>query len=301
MTKQILFLLFSFLAFGVEAQIDLQNSTVSTIPHWNLGETQVYHITESEIALTGEDTTSVEILEFDTQIKVVDSTSAGFIIEWTRKNIKGSVATQVKMENVLLDFPILITIDIYGSSLNLLNWEDIIAHVNGKLARLQADSSMISTQLNQLKRRFRDKESISNSAIRDINQFFVYHGAKYLLGETITTNIKVPNNYGGDPLDATGAIVLDELLPDNNTYIVKSFQNINPQQLTAVTYDYLSRLNIVDGALPAYEEFPTILKQIWGGSEIHGPSGWVIYSQESEQITSGEDVTLRERFIEIVN
>lgn len=290
------------MAFGLNAQIDLANSTVSAIPHWNMGEIQNYHINESEIVLAGKDTTSLDILDYDVKIEVVDSTSVGYIIEWTRSNLSTNTESKSShlQEKLLSDFPIIVTIDIYGSNLNLLNWEDIIAHANSHIIRMQSDPTVDPTQLNQLKRKFTNKESISNTSIRDIEQFFAYHGAKYLLGETIKTDIKVPNNYGGDPLDGTGAIVLDELLPDNNTYIIKSFQNINSQQLTAVTYDYLSRLNIVDGELPDYEDFATITKQIWGGSELHGPSGWVIYSQESEQITSGENITLHERFIEIL-
>lgn len=304
MKKQILLFLLA-LTFGqLSAQIDMIDSTVQVISYWKMGETQQYHVTESEVVMIKEDTLSSIENSYDVEIKVSDSTSYGYILDWTRRNFQfsNSNSLEVQLEAILSDTPIKLTTDTYGSSIEVLNWENLSKTVTDKCAPLSveyADKPAALTKINQVLRKHASKESIETFITRDVNQYFAYHGAKYKLGETITENIKIPNNYGGDPLDATAAMVLDELLPENNTSIIKSFQNINPQQLTAVTYDYLKSLNIVEGSLPAYEDFPTVTKQIWGGSEIHSTSGWVIYSQESEQVTNGDDVTLKDRFIEI--
>ncbi len=291
---------------ALSAQIDMSDSTVQVISYWKLGDVQDYHFTESEIVLTNEDTMSIEVNSFDVDIKVSDSTSVGYILEWTRSNFQFSSSNflDVQLQAILSDIPIILATDVYGSNVQVLNWETLSNAVNDKCSLLlmeYTDKPTLLTTINQTKRKYISKASIETFVIRDISQYFTYHGAKYKLGETITEDIKIPNNYGGDPLDATAAMVLDELLPENNTSIIKSFLNINARQLTAVTYDFLKSLNIVEGSLPSYEDFPTVTKQIWGGSEIHSNSGWVIYSQESEQVTSGDDVTLKERIIEIVN
>ena len=301
------FLLLAIFGIGpMSAQIDMSDSTVQVISYWKLGDVQDYHLTESEIVMTNKDTISIIENAFDVEIKVTDSTSVGYILEWTRKNFQfsSSNSLDVQLQAILSDTPVLLTTDIYGSNVQVLNWETLSNAVNDKcsLMLIEYEDNLAGlTKINQTKRKYVSKESIETFVIRDVSQFFAYHGAKYQLGETITEDIKMPNNYGGDPLDATAAMVLDELLPENNTSIIKSFLNINARQLTAVTYDYLKSLNIVEGSLPSYEDFPTVTKQIWGGSEIHSNSGWVIYSQESEQVTSGDDVTLKERIIEIVN
>lgn len=283
----------------------MRDSTAQVISYWSLGEVQNYNVTETELIQTKQDTVSYVVDSYDLNIKVSDSTSVGYILEWTKTNLRFSDSNplEVELQAILSDTPILVTTNIYGSDIGVLNWEDISNIVNKKCQVLLTeynDKPVAQSLINQTISKHSNKESFETFVIRDVNQFFAYHGARYKLGETITTAVKIPNNYGGDPLDANSAMVLDELLPENNTFIIKSFQNINSQQLTAVTYDYLTSLNIVEGDLPPYEDFPTVTKQIWGGSEIHSTSGWVIFSQESEQITSGNNVTLKERVIEIV-
>lgn len=307
MKKQIFLFLLTMLGVGpMSAQIDMSDSTVQVISYWKLGDVQQYNLKESEIVMTKEDTVSVVNNSYEIEIKVTDSTSVGYIIEWTRRNFQfsNSISLDVHLQAILSDIPIILTMDVYGSGVQVLNWEILSNAVNDKCNPLLIeynDQPAAVAKINQTKRKYISKASIETYVIRDVIQYFAYHGAKYKLGETISEDIKIPNNYGGDPLDATAAMVLDEILPENNTSIIKSFQNINPQQLTAVTYDYLKSLNFVEGSLPSYEDFPTVTKQIWGGSEIHSNSGWVIYSQESEQVTSGDDVTLKERIIEISN
>lgn len=287
------------------AQIDMRDSTVQSIAYWKMGESQKYQISESEITTVREDTISQTALVYTATATIADSTSYGYLLSWTRSNYQIGDASSLssKLKQILVDYPILISTDMYGSTPVVLNWEDIAAHVNTEATSLKKQHEGNEKAINDIDRIVKthaSQEDINQHVIRDILQLLAYHGAKYKLGEPVTTNDKIPNNYGGDPLDATTAMVLDEILPINNTYIVKTFQNINPQQLKAVTYDYLSRINIVEGALPDYEDFPTIMKQTYGGAEIHGPSGWVIYSQETEQVTSGEDVTTKERLIELI-
>lgn len=305
MIKFIFFFLSLLVGFNVAAQIDLEAGTVQSIAYWEIHESQKYKITETETTSRGRDTLSISFMTYDVNIKVVDTVATGYTLEWTRNNSELSSMDPLgaKLNTLLDEFPIQLSTDIFGSSLQVINWENIGTRANNICVPLLAENKEKPAALQRIRKAlklYESKDAIESLAIHDVKQYFVYHGAKYLLGETVKSDIKVPNNYGGDPLDAVSAIVLDEILPQNDTYIIKSFQNINAQQLKAVTYDYLKKIDIVGQELPAYEDFPTLLKQIWGGSEIHGSSGWVIYSQESQQITSGEDITIDERIIEML-
>lgn len=292
-------------SFYASAQIDLNEGTVYAIAHWKMGEVKDYKVAEVEVSTIKEDTIGFDNLVYDVQVKVVDSTSVGYILEWTRKNLEFSAKNilDAQLRGILAEIPILIKTNVYGTNIEVLNWEDLAAKVvhdcNALLVQYH-DQPANEQKIKKTLKLFANKESIQDQCVLDVQQMFVYHGAKYLLGETVKTDLKVLNNYGGDPLDATAALVLDEILPQNGTFIVKSFQNINPQQLKAVTYDYISKLNIEGQDLPQYEDFPTITKQIWGGAEIHANSGWVIYSQESQQVSNGESITTDERIIEII-
>jgi len=291
------------LAIPLSAQIDMKEGTVQAIAYWDLNERQAYDIHESDLSISKGDTTSVSMTNYTVNISVSDSTSYGYVLDWLRRQYKFNNVDPLEaaLGSALENYPIQLITNEYGGDVQVLNWEDIRIHVNAQLDQLSTEypSERSIKRIAKERKKYETKETVQDVAIHDITQFFAYHGAKYKLGEQIKANIKVANNYGGDPLDASTAMVLDEIIPGNDTYILKSFQNINPQQLTAVTYDYLSSLNIVEGAIPAFEDFPTIMKQIWGGSELHGSTGWLIYSQESQQVTSGENVTIQERIIEL--
>jgi len=288
---------------SVSGQIDLNDGTVQAIAYWDLNERQSYDIYESDLSVTKGDTTSISTLYYSVNISVSDSTSYGYVLDWLRRkySFDNIDPLSAAFSSILENYPIQLITNEYGGDVQVLNWEDIGIHVNAQLDQLSKDypGERAEKLIAKERRKYKTKESIQDVATHDITQFFAYHGAKYKLGEQIKANIKVPNNYGGDELDASTAMVLDEIIAGNDTYILKSFQSINSQQLTAVTYDYLSSLNIVEGTLPAFQDFPTIMKQIWGGSELHGSTGWLIYSQESQQVTSGEDVTIQERIIEL--
>jgi len=287
----------------IYGQINLQEGTVTAIAYWENDDHRNYKVSETNLITADGDTTDLMIVDYDVKMKITDSLSTGYVVEWTRKNYTFSGYSEIeqKIMSILSDFPIVFSTNEFGSDVKLLNFESIIEMVASEVIKLNSqyeDNHEVLRKISTLKKEYASDQSIVNKYLSDIQQYTVYHGAKYLLGESVTNYVKLPNAYGGDSIDATGAVLLDEILPENDTYVIKSFQSVDPSQLKAVTYDYLSSLNMVDGELPAYEDFPTVLKQMWGGSEIQGRTGWVIFSQESEQVTTGSDMVLKERFIE---
>lgn len=290
------------ISFNSMGQIDLSDTTAVVIAHWKMNDVQKYKVTSRTNSTEEEKIISSETIDYDVTVKVIDSTQVGYILEWTRSNFR--ITTDDALDEAIIkiteNIPFWITTDEYGSSLQVLNWEDVGASIKQRGEKLKEeykDSPDKLTQINRLIRQSSSKELIIDNLILDAQQMLAYHGAKYKFDERIELQVKVPNNYGGDPLDANMTLLMDKVDLRLGTFIIRSSQRINPQQLTAVTYDYLSSLNFVDGQLPPYEEFPLITKLIWGGTEIHGNSGWVIYSVETKQTTNDKVVTVAERTI----
>jgi hypothetical protein len=299
-----LLLLLGF-ACDSSAQIDMSDTTAAVIAFWHLNETQTYKVSNL-INTTEEDKViASETVLYDLSIKIIDSTEAGYLLEWTRTNY--DVNTENDFDIVLLkiaeDIPFWITTDEYGSSVQVLNWEDVGNEIKKRvdiLKEAHKDFPERIKKLNKLIRQSGSKESVEMNLIPDVLQFLAFHGAKYKFDERIDMQIKVPNNFGGDPLDANTALIMDQVNMQQGTIIIRSSQRINPRQLTAVTYDYLASLNMIGAELPPFEEFPIITKLIWGGSEIHVNSGWIIYSVETKQTNNDKMVTVEERTIELV-
>ena len=226
------------------------------------------------------------------------------MLEWKRNNFE-VIANDI-LDSVLLqisnDIPLLVLTDEFGSSVRSLNWEDAGNEIRSRLESIKKDFENhpdIKKKVNRILRESDSKESFETNMLLDVQQYLAFHGAKYKFDEKVEMQVKVPNNYGGDPLDANATMMLDQVNLQQGTVIIRSSQRVNPYQLTAVTYDYLKSLNMVGAELPAREDFPVVTKLEWGGSEIHVNSGWVIYSVQTKQTTNDKLVTVEEMMIEI--
>ena len=294
-----------FFGIGCFAQIDLSDTTAIVIAHWKMDEVQGYKVNNSSNAKEEDKILSSKETNYEVEIKIIDSTQVGYILEWTRNNFSSSGFDELEesLQKISEDIPIWILTDEFGSSIQALNWEDA-----GKELRKRAEALKIEyknkqeslKKINRFIRKTTSKELFESNLIQDIQQLFTYHGAKYKFDERIDFKEKVPNNFGGDPLDANSTLIMDQVNLTQGTFIIRSAQRINPDQLTAVTYDYLASLNMVGAELPPFEEFYKVTKLIWGGAEIHGNSGWVIFSEETKQTQHDKVVTTEERTIELV-
>jgi hypothetical protein len=88
-----------------------------------------------------------------------------------------------------------------------------------------------------------EKEPGKYGVYKEINQFFTYYGATARLGEVNTSIISVPYPYYEEPLDTKISVWLDEILPNDNTYVMQMSQTVDSEQLADVTYKYLKLLS----------------------------------------------------------
>jgi hypothetical protein len=305
MLKSIVIFCVQFLfASCLYGQINMQDSTSQVVGYWNIGESQTLSITDTKYEVKNGDSTNVHFLKYEVDVTIKDSTENNYLIEWHYKNY--AVETQNPIIKRVMesgaDIKVLIKTDAFGSILEVVNWEEVRDYIidqsktlNGEFGDLPELKSVVAN-MNSL---YSTKESIENNAIKDAMQYYTYHGRLYKLKEEVKGNVKMMNNYGGEPFDSEMTVILDMIDEEHGESVIKMKQVIDSKQLTDATFDYLKNMGIFGDKLPKREEFPLLSNEIWIGSVVHSYTGWVTYSIETREVVSQDQVTIIERIIEL--
>jgi len=302
--KFILTTLFIFSLCTAFGQINMADSSVQVIGYWNIGDKQSFDITYEKYKVKGEDTTAGMMISYEVDVTVKDSTENTYIIEWFYKNY------QVDTDNPLVqkiakasdDISVLIKTDELGSVLEVVNWEEVQAYMVKAMKPLQEELKEIPAAMQILEQSmaiFSSKAAIEANAIKDAIQFYSFHGGGYTLNEEIEGEIQFANNMGGKPFDAEVALSLDEINEEDDNFVIRMYQSINSEQLTKVTYDYLLKVGTFGDKIPTLEEFPPLANEVWTASQIHGSTGWPLFSIETKEVSAEGVMNVEERIIRI--
>jgi acetolactate synthase small subunit len=287
------------------AQINPLDSTVQVISYWDNKEKQNYKISTEKYKVKGSDTTSRENLTYEVDITIIDSTENSYTVEWLYKNYQ--INTDNKFTKALIslgeNMNVIIKTDENGSFKEVVNWEYLRDFIKKSLSVIQQDfkdTPKINEITNQVLATFGTKEAIQTAAIKDILQFHTFHGGLYKLGEEYSDKVKVSNLLSEEPFDCELTVLLDEINHEDNNSILRMWQNIDSDQLTKATYNYLKNLAIsLDVVPPKPEDLQPLKNNTSIASRIHGPSGWVVYSVETTEISSDDTINFEERIIEL--
>lgn len=303
-TPVLIFLFFLIIDF-VSAQINPCDSTVQVIDYWDNKEKQSYSVSLEKYKIKESDTTSREILTYDVDITITDSTATSYTIEWFYKNCNSSAEDEItkKILTVARDVKVVIKTDEMGAFIEVVNWKEVRDYMKKATSELKAEFKgipQLDGVFKQLGNLYNSKEAVESSAIKDIRQFYTYHGARYKLGEELSVPVKLSNLSGGEPFDAEVTVLLDEINFEDDNSILRMWQVIDSKQLTDAAYQYMVDLAKKSGAEPAPRaEMPSLLNETRTASRIHGPSGWVIYSVETKEVFADNIKNFEERIIEI--
>ncbi len=296
--------IFILAALTGSAQINISDSSVQVVAYWDKGEKQNYAIATTKTKMKGVDTLSNELMTYEVEITVLDSTGKSYTIQWLYKNIhtSSSNATIQKLMNITSDMKVVFKTDELGSFMEVVNWKDIKDYIQKTTTALSTefkDVPGMDEVITQLAAMYSTKEAIESVSIKDIQQFHSFHGAKYTLGKRLGGTQKVPNLFGGEPFDSDITIYLDELNEADNSYIVSATQEVNQEQLTNATFNYLATIakNMkVDP--PTREDLKELKNETLTSSQIHG-TGWVIYSVQTTTVTSDDVTHIEERTMRV--
>lgn len=272
------------IALSAEAQMNFQDSSVQVISYWNLGEEYEYAVSLQRLKYTETDTTSNETITYDVEVSVIDSTENSYTIRWFYKNFKSDSKNPIvqRLASAAENVAVLIKTDELGVIQSVENWEEVRDYMANSLDTLRSEFGGLPEMnkvFEQMKGMYSTKASIEASAIQDAQQFHSFNGGKFILNETLTGQIETPNLYESDkPFDTEVSITVEELDAENNQYIIRSIQEVNSEQLTETTFNYLKKMTDEWGQeFIEREKFKDIKNIVETVSRIHN-TGWVLES-----------------------
>jgi hypothetical protein len=286
------------------AQIDMNDSTAQVIGYWDKNEKQTYFITHDKYKIRESDTTSSETIHYAVDVTIVDSSANSYEIDWYYRDFDIQTDNQLvrDLASISENITIRIRTDEMGALVEVVNWKEVREYIYKGTKLLKQETKNIPNMdkvIKQIEDMYSTKESIEQGAVREIQQFYSFHGAKYEWGENYSAQMQVSNLYGGEPFDVEVAVWLDELNPEDNNFVVRSQQTVDSEQLTKATYDYLVQMaETMKAPAPKRSDIPPLTNDTWLASRIHD-TGWVIYSVETKEVAAEGITNVEETVIEI--
>lgn len=289
-------------AFG---QINMKDSTAQVIGYWNIGDKQSYNVSLQKIKLRETDTISNELMTYNVDVTVIDSTANSYSIEWFYHNYKTNSTNEIvkKVTSLSEDLKVIIETDEFGAIKGVKNWKKVSTYLKKSIGQIKIDFKDVPNMdklFQQIEGMYSSKAAIESAAIQDAQQFYTYHGGKYSLGENLEFSLQVPNMYNQNkPFDSKVTLYLDELNPDDNNFIIRSSQEVDSDQLTNTTFEYLKKMaKTMKTKEPKKEEIGQLTNVTTTVSRIHG-TGWLIYSVQTKTVNTTGATNIEERIIEI--
>ena len=305
MRNKLLLLLPFFIISTISAQINPKDSTAQAVGYWSKLDTQKYKVHYNKYNIKETDTIIESKIDYDVDIKIIDSTSNSYTIDWFYHNYQITSNNEIvnKLSKVANDITVQFETDEYGAFKEVKNWKDISKYIKKTLKPLKKefkDTPGIDKIFTNVENLYNSKQSIEANAIKDIIQFYSFHGAQYKLYEKLKGKTTVSNNFGGEPFTTNFEISLDEIDTENDNYIVRMKNSIDPDQLTSETYKYLNKMGVISLEQLNSDKLPKLSNITYSVSRIHGNTGWIIYSLESKEVESNGVLKIEERIIEIL-
>ena len=248
-----LFFCFSVLTASISfSQNRFTDSSATCIAFWKNGETRMLQIKHGKEKYDSSVLTSKTVVTYEAHLKIIDSTTDGFTIEWIYKNFKSTNIDDKSiagMNTIMEGLKILYKTDDVGSFSELLNWKEVrdfsfntIEHTISS----KSENKITNAALNQLKAMFQSKENIEAVLIREIQLYHTPYGTEYnIRGETIETEL--PNISGGAPFPAIITVKLNTLDLKNDFCNVSLNQIIDKGKAGPIIVDLLKRLGGSNG------------------------------------------------------
>lgn len=300
--KHFISLLLSFLSFSlIHAQIDSTEKSAQAIFYGSKGDAHSYKVTYNTLKMKGNDTTSNETIHYFASLTVLDADDKSYTLEW--KINQYNFQTEVPVLKALSEFNNNLTI-VYKTN-ELGEYRDVINYpeIKEKLDKYTLD---VKSKLTPDEQKFFEatiqnilgtKEAFTRNTIQDILQIHNFYGIKYSLNDTISMDVKIPNNFDATPTDAKFVSYMTDMGRDSYTLV--SVQAIEPHVIDQAAKNYLrkvlppeSQKEIDSYDLSQLQQISTLANQ------MHN-SGWLLMSINSKINTSLNQYKRDTRIIEI--
>lgn len=255
------------------------------------------------MSFKGTDTSELESGTYEVTLKVLDSTENSYTLQWV-SNVVGTQADDVlrqKLLEVSGNVRIVYKTDEMGAFMEVVNWEELRDRIDKAidvLAGMNGDTKG-NPIAEAVKKLYSTKEAIESVVIKDILQFHLFFGVKYLLNNPVEMELKVPNIIGSEPFDARLIVELKDIYPEDALFVLTALQQVDEAQLENSVFDYMSMIaKETGGALPVREELKGLKNEVFTVSSIHD-SGWVLYSEQTSTASLGAITKIEKRTIRL--
>jgi len=276
---------------SANAQIDTATATVQTIAYWDLNETHSFTVSQKKSRINGADTTVLENMRYGVDVTVVDSTANSYTVDWAYRDYQYQSDNQLfmRISDLYRDMTVRFETDEMGSFQRVQNWtelRDVIHHASQTIKEEAKSIPGFDAVIDKLMAVYSSQEMVEQSAIPDIQMFLSFHGASYTMGDIYQQRIEVPNLVTGGTLPADMAVTLDDILVDDNAYVLRLEQVVDEVQLRAFTVQYLKEMGRTM-ELPEFsdDQIPPVRNEVGLVAVIHG-SGWPLYTQQTKSVSA---------------
>lgn len=265
MKNKIISAFFLLTGFTTFAQIDMTDSSAQVISYWNKGDVYDYTITKEKIKIKNGDTTSKQAVVSEVQIKVLKATENSYTVQWLYKDVQAQNQNPEfkKIAKATNNLKVIYKTDELGVMEEVMNWKEIQKHIEKSVGKIKKEMNLnasVEQEVSEILGAFSTKEGIENFVIKEINQFHVFHGAKYTLGEKLEEDAKLPNILGGEPFDGKIGAMLTDIDEEEGVFEMKYWQIIDEDQLLDATLKFLTKIAKSMNAKPPTKDDITELK-----------------------------------------
>lgn len=292
--KITLTLLALILLTPVFAQINTEDSSVQIVGYWDNKEKHTYSIQYLKMSVTGKDTVISEDIRYKTDIVVTDSTATSYTLQWKYYGVEAYCKKEISNKLAKLNEGLVVNIstDELGAFNELLNWEDIKKH-NEKGVKLLLGDSGKNIQENltaYIKQKYSSKDAIEKHSVRDIQQFYDFHGIKLKMGEPLNEEVSETSAMGKDPVKSRIQCELVAIDAENATYVVKLNQTFDGAGVKGLLQEVMAEM----GRESASSLFDNVVMEDYRAAEIH-ESGWPLelYYERTMKLNDMDVIEIR--------
>jgi len=192
---------------------------------------------------------TLQRIEKQLQMVVIDSAKFGYLIEWDFKTmaVDGPIKDPFIKQKIKLQFKT----DALGMMQEIVNWETIRKQIYDEI-ELIIDQQLLDSEVlywgNQPLESayyFNSYEGISSLFLKDLQLMHPHYGTVYNLGEPVNFENNIKVTYGNGKVDAKGKMLCD--IDEDGLIQIKSDTKTNE---AAIKNYYLNILKEVNGKLP---------------------------------------------------
>ena len=304
--KKITFLISLFFLFpALNAQINMEDSTVQVIGYWDKNEKQSYQIQEKKATVVNENTTSSQEFSYKVDVQIVDSTAESYTIEWKYFDYKYISGPQ-ELKTILTAYQptkVLVKTDEMGMFAEIINSAEISAAMTKRLKNLikkyKSDQYLVS-EFTALIDKYASKDAVEQLALSEIQQYYNYHGGRYKLDENLSATVKSPFMNLEEGIDAELNVWLSEINVDDNNYILQMSKILDEEAMKKLMYEEAKNdPELTPDEKPEIHDMPQLKVETWAASRIHN-SGWIVYSVQTVEVLFDNEKSTEERTIELL-